>query len=142
MAGRVSAGHDGSAAPVTSEKCLFVGPDLARTGGAAYHVRQILRWIRTPHVTFATFGRAVPPDVAERVARVVTLEKEKWTGYPAAIARLAATFGDVGGFSSRGSLGRPRLYRNHTSVGGVQQNRLGTSLLREQLVDAPLAHPL
>lgn len=95
MAGRVSGGHDGSAAPVTSENCLFVGPDLARTGGAAYHVRQILRWIRTPHVTFATFGRAVPPDVAEGVARVVTLEKQKWTGYPAAIARLAAYVRDA-----------------------------------------------
>ncbi len=90
MAGRVSGCHDGSGTHVTSEKCLFVGPDLARTGGAAYHVRQILRWIRTPHVTFATFGRAVPPDVAGRVAHVVTLEKEKWTGYPAAIAGLAA----------------------------------------------------
>ena len=75
---------------VTQEQCLFVGPDLARTGGAAYHLRQIFRWIRTPHVTFATFGSTVTPDVAARVARVVHIEKRKWTGYPAAISRLAA----------------------------------------------------
>lgn len=75
---------------VTQEQCLFVGPDLARTGGAAYHMRQIFRWIRTPNVTFATFGRTVTPDVAERVARIVHIEKQKWTGYPAAISRLAA----------------------------------------------------
>ncbi|GEM_PF-5029663 len=75
---------------VTQEQCLFVGPDLARTGGAAYHMRQIFRWTRTPNVTFATFGSTVTPDVAERAARVVHIEKRKWTGYPAAISRLAA----------------------------------------------------
>jgi glycosyltransferase involved in cell wall biosynthesis len=87
-----SGGHaDGPGAiRVTQEPCLFVGPDLARTGGAAYHMRQIFRWICTPSVTFATFGSSVPPDVAKRVARVVHIEKQKWTGYPAAISRLAS----------------------------------------------------
>jgi glycosyltransferase involved in cell wall biosynthesis len=75
---------------VTEERCLFVGPDMAFTGGAAYHMRQIFRWIRTPNVAFATFGRTVTPDVAERVRSIVHIEKRKWTGYPAAMARLAA----------------------------------------------------
>jgi len=79
-----------AAVNVTQEQCLFVGPDLARTGGAAYHMRQIFRWMRTPNVTFATFGGTVTPDVAERAARIVHIEKQKWTGYPAAISRLAA----------------------------------------------------
>jgi glycosyltransferase involved in cell wall biosynthesis len=75
---------------ITEDRCLFVGPDMARTGGAAYHMRQIFRWIRTPNVTFATFGPAVTPDVAERIRTIVHIEKRKWTGYPTAIARLAA----------------------------------------------------
>lgn len=85
-------GHrDGpGAVRVTPEQCLFVGPDLARTGGAAYHMRQIFRWIRTPNVTFATFGSTVTPDVVERVARVVHIEKLHWTDYPTAVLRLAA----------------------------------------------------
>lgn len=70
--------------------CLFVGPDLTRSGGAAYHMRQLLRWCRTPNIAFATFGRSVTADVAERGRTIVPIEKRRWTGYPSAIARLAA----------------------------------------------------
>jgi glycosyltransferase involved in cell wall biosynthesis len=80
---------------VTEERCLFVGPDLTRSGGAAYHMRQLLRWCRAPNLAFATFGRAVTPDVAERVKTTVHIEKRNWIGYPAAIARLAAYLRDA-----------------------------------------------
>lgn len=69
---------------------LLVGPDLARGGGAAYHMRQICRWIRSPNVAFATFGTAVEPDNRSRITALVSLEKTKWTSYPRAASRLGA----------------------------------------------------
>jgi glycosyltransferase involved in cell wall biosynthesis len=69
---------------------LLVGPDLALGGGAAYHMRQICRWIRSPNVAFATFGRDVEPDIRARLQAVVSLEKTSWTTYPRAVRRLAA----------------------------------------------------
>ena len=69
---------------------LLVGPDLARGGGAAYHMRQICRWIRTPNVAFATFGTAVEPDIGAQLKAVIALNKIKWTSYPLAVATLAA----------------------------------------------------
>jgi len=85
----------GVAGDVTRERCLFVGPDMARSGGAAYHMRQIFRWIKTPRVAFATFGRMVTPDVAERISEIIHIEKDKWTGYPAATARLSRYLRDA-----------------------------------------------
>lgn len=69
---------------------LLVGPDLALGGGAAYHMRQICRWIRSPNVAFATFGADVEPDIRAHLKAVVSLEKTTWTSYPRAATRLAS----------------------------------------------------
>jgi len=69
---------------------LLVGPDLALVGGAAYHMRQICRWIRSTNVAYATFGAGVEPDVLAHLKAVVSLEKTTWTSYPRAATRLAS----------------------------------------------------
>jgi glycosyltransferase involved in cell wall biosynthesis len=69
---------------------LLVGPDLALGGGASYHMRQICRWIRSPNVSFATFGRDVEPGIRDRLQAVISLEKTSWITYPQAARRLAA----------------------------------------------------
>ena len=68
---------------------LLVGPDLALGGGAAYHMRQICRWIRSPNVALATFGRDVEPGIRAHLQAVISLEKTSWTTYPRAARRLA-----------------------------------------------------
>jgi glycosyltransferase involved in cell wall biosynthesis len=75
--------------PQRSSPRLVVGPDLARGGGAAYHMRQILRWSATPALAFASFGATVEPAIAARLAAFVPLNKTSWTHYPAAIRALA-----------------------------------------------------
>lgn len=70
-------------------RCLWVGPDLTRAGGAAAHLRQLLLHMRTQHMGFASFGDVVDTDIGKRMTSLSLLGHRGWPDYPRTIRRLA-----------------------------------------------------
>lgn len=74
-------------------RCLWVGPDLSRGGGAATHLRQLLLHMETPGLGFASFGDDVDPAVGHRMTAFAPLGHRRWPDYPRTIGRLARFVG-------------------------------------------------
>lgn len=77
----------------SSVRCLWVGPDLSRGGGAATHLRQLLLHMETPGLGFASFGDDVAPAVGLRMTAFAPLGHRRWPDYPRTIGRLARFMG-------------------------------------------------
>lgn len=74
-------------------RCLWVGPDLSRSGGAATHLRQLLLHMQTPGLGLASFGAGVDPAVGQRMTALAFLGHRRWPDYPRTIGRLARFMG-------------------------------------------------
>lgn len=74
-------------------RCLWVGPDLARGGGAATHLRQLLLHMQTRDLGFASFGASVESAVDQNITAFAALDHRHWPNYPRTIRRLARFVG-------------------------------------------------
>lgn len=69
-------------------RCLWVGPDLSRGGGAATHLRQLLLHMGMAGLGFASFGSAIEPPLLARLDAPLLLAHRRWPCYARSIMLL------------------------------------------------------